>query len=179
LDVATASDVLSARVVDPPPRPGDDIERDSVVGAKDKLGFDIPPPSPAAAGTTVLTPLAPVATGATKYPTGRARLPLGPSTTTGGPPVAANRLFGVTRAVNAGVADEVATLGVCLSAAADGDSRGATAAAAATTTALTAPAMNFLRLWVVFTIAPWVCSRPPMGRVCRWEKRIRVLRTLF
>jgi len=118
LDVAMGSDVLSARVVGPEPSRGGGVERDRV-GAKDKLGFDTTGSPLPVAGTAVLTPLAPVATGATKYPTGRAMLPLGPSTTTGGPPVAANRLFGVTRAVNAGVADEVVALGACLAPRAD------------------------------------------------------------
>jgi len=73
---------------------------------------------------------------------------LGPSATTGGAPVAAYRRFGVTRAVNTGVVDELATLAVCL-VVEDGVSGSAAAPAAATTTALTAQVTRVLRVWVV------------------------------
>ena len=98
---------------------------------------------------------------------GRARLPFCPSTTTGGAPAAAYRLLGVTRAVSVGVADEVATYGVCFAVGVDAGSRGVAAAAAAMTTAPTAPVMSFLRVWVVFMMCSLGVVAVRIGRTYR------------
>jgi hypothetical protein len=77
-------------------------------------------------------------------------LPLGWSTTTGGPPVAAYNLLGVTRAAKVGVADDMVGFGVFLAAASD-DSvcEAAPIPTAAITSVLTAPVTRFLWVFIM------------------------------